>query len=90
MRRWNKHSFYWWWNSNSNDAKPLLGEVFLDKNGIILKKGDKIILELIGLGIGDAEIVMHENELHIYHKTQGYYPLKHAITNDQMRIEKVF
>lgn len=70
-------------------AKPMLPAVFLDGNGNELKKGDKVIMTLYGLGSGEMDIVEHENELCLYDATQGHYPLKFAVKRDDMFLERL-
>lgn len=62
---------------------------FLDGNGNKLKKGDKVVMTLHGLGSGEMDIVEYENELCLYHATQGYYPLKLAVKRDDMFLERL-
>lgn len=72
-----------------NDGNTVLPAVFLDGNGNELKKGDKVIMTLYGLGSGEVEIVEHENELCLYDATQGHYPLKFAIKRKDMFLERL-
>lgn len=53
------------------------------------KPGDRITLEIDGLGIGYAEIVEHDGVLYIYDPTQGYYPLELALKREDMAITKI-
>lgn len=73
-------------NLSSNTMLPA---VFLDGNGNELKKKDKVIMTLYGLGCGEMDIVEHENELCLYDVTQGYYPLKFAVKRDDMFLERL-
>ena len=59
---------------------------FTDYHNVIIKKGDKINLQIFGVGSGEAEIVEKDNELQIYEPAQGYYPLKFAVIRSDMRI----
>lgn len=59
---------------------------FTDYHNVVIKKGDKINLQILGVGSGEAEIVEKDNELQIYEPSQGHYPLKHALLRDDMRI----
>ena len=61
----------------------------LDCNGDELKAGDKAIMTLKGLGDGQVEIVEHENQLQIFDKQMGYYPLIHALNRSDMVIERI-
>lgn len=56
-----------------------------DKNGVKIFEG-KISLEIVGCGIGAAEILIHEGQWQIYEQSQGYYPLFKAIGNDSIII----
>ena len=76
-------------NFNATIDNTLLSAVFLDINGNELKKGDKVIMTLKGLGSGEMDIVEHENELCLYDATQGYYPLKFAIKRDDILLERL-
>lgn len=69
------------------DGNNVLPAVFLDGNGNELKKGDKVIMTLYGLGSGEMDIVEHENELCLYDATQGYYPLKYACSRTDLILE---
>ena len=62
---------------------------FFDGNGNELKKGDKVIMTLYGLGSGEMDIVEHENELCLYDATQGHYPLKFAVKRVDMFLERL-
>ena len=62
---------------------------FLDCNGDELKAGDKAMMTLKGLGNGEVEIVEHEEQLQIYDKQMGYYPLIHALNRSDMIIERI-
>lgn len=59
---------------------------FTDYHGVVIKKGDKINLEIFGVGSGEAEIVEKDNELQIYEPSQGYYSLSNAVIRSDMRI----
>ena len=59
---------------------------FTDYYGVIIKKVDKINLNIDGVGGGEAEIVEKDNQLQIYELSQGYYPLKNALERNDMRI----
>lgn len=81
-------------NSNTDNiqhgsTKPMLPAVFLDGNGDELKKGDKVVMTLYGLGSGEMDIIEHENELCLYDAAQGYYPLKFAVKRDDMFLERL-
>ena len=77
-------------DETANGTKPVLPAVFLDSNGNELKKGDKVVMTLHGLGSGEMDIVEHENELCLYDATQGYYPLKFAVKRDDMFLERLY
>lgn len=62
---------------------------FLDCNGDELKAGDTAIMTLKGLGEGQVEIVEYENQLQIFDKQMGYYPLIHALNRSDMVIERI-
>jgi hypothetical protein len=70
-----------------NLTKP---PIFLDGNGNELKKGDKVIMTLYGLGSGEMDIVENEGELCLYDEKQGCYPLKHAVKREDMFLERLF
>ena len=74
---------------SQNDAKRVLPAVFLDGNGNELKKGDKVIMTLYGLGSGEVDIVENEGELCLYDATQGHYPLKHAVKRNDIFLERL-
>ncbi len=76
-------------NETPTFGNVLLPAVFLDGNGNELKKGDKVIMTLYGLGSGQMDIVEHENELCLYDETQEHYPLKHAVKRDDMFLERL-
>ena len=76
-------------NFNATIGNTVLPAVFLDGNGNGLKKGDKVVMTLYGLGSGEMDIVEHENELCLYDATQGYYPLKFAVKRDDMFLERL-
>ena len=76
-------------NFNAAIGNTVLSAVFLDSNGNELKKGDKVVMTLHGLGSGEMDIVEHENELCLYDATQGYYPLKFAVKRDDMFLERL-
>ena len=76
-------------NIQSHSINTVLPAVFLDSNGNELKKGDKVVMTLHGLGSGEMDIVEHENELCLYDATQGYYPLKFAVKRDDMFLERL-
>jgi hypothetical protein len=67
----------------------LVPAVFLDGNGNELKKGDKVIMTLYGLGSGEVDIVENEGELCLYDATQGHYPLRLAVKRDDMFLERL-
>ena len=80
--------------SSENDFNATIGNtvlpaVFFDGNGNELKKGDKVIMTLYGLGSGEMDIVEHENELCLYDATQGHYPLKFAVKRVDMFLERL-
>ena len=75
-------------NFNATIANTLLPAVFLDGNGNELKKGDKVVMTLYGLGSGEMDIVEYENELCLYDATQGHYPLKFAVKRDNIFLER--
>jgi len=77
-------------NETPTFGNVLLPAVFLDGNGNELKKGDKVIMTLYGLGSGEMDIVEHENELCLYDATQGHYPLKFAVKRDDMFLERLY
>jgi hypothetical protein len=72
-----------------NCGKRVLPAVFLDGNGNELKKGDKVIMTLYGLGSGEMDIVENEGELCLYDATQGHYPLKFVVKRDDMFLERL-
>ena len=76
-------------NVSPTIGNTVLPAVFLDSNGNELKKGDKVIMTLYGLGSGEMDIVEHENELCLYHATQGHYPLKFAVKRVDMFLERL-
>ena len=76
-------------NIQSHSINTVLPAVFLDSNGNELKKGDKVVMTLHGLGSGEMDIVEHENELCLYNATLGYYPLKFAVKRDDMFLERL-
>ncbi len=53
------------------------------------KDGDKITLEIIGLGIGTAEIRLIDGELCIYEESQGHETLKEAMENELIFITPI-
>lgn len=59
---------------------------FADYYGVVIKKGDKINLQIFGAGSGEAEIIEKDNELQIYEPSQWYYPLSNAVIRSDMRI----
>lgn len=62
---------------------------YFDKDGRELKEGDKITLELVGLGIGDAEVKKDKDgTLCIYENSQGYLPLSDAMMSDGIILTK--
>lgn len=63
---------------------------FLDCNGNEIKTGDEVIMTIKGLGSGRVEIVEHENQLQIFDKQMGYYPLIHALSRSDMVIERIY
>ena len=73
----------------SHSGNTVLSAVFLDINGNDLRKGDKVIMTLKGLGSGEMDIVEHENELCLYDETQGYYPLKFTVKRDDIILERI-
>jgi hypothetical protein len=75
--------------SSRNDGNTVLPAVFLDGKGNALKKGDKVIMTLYGLGSGEMDIVENEGELCLYDTTQGHYPLKFAVKRDDMFLERL-
>ena len=60
---------------------------FLDKNGRVWE--GKITLEIVGVGIGIAEIVMHKGCWNIFEETQGYYLLSEALGNQNIIISNI-
>ena len=81
-------------NTDKNDFNATIGNavlpaVFLDGNGKELKKGDKVVMTLYGLGSGEIDIVEYENELCLFDATQGHYPLKFAVKRDDMFLERL-
>ena len=64
----------------------IIKSAFLDCNGDELKAGDTAIMTLKGLGEGQVEIVEYENQLQIFDKQMGYYPLIHALNRSDMVI----
>ena len=64
--------------------------MYKDKNGTELKEGDKITLELVGLGIGEAEVKKDEDgTLCIYENSQGYLPLSDEMISDGIILTKL-
>jgi len=49
--------------------------IYKDSKGNIISYGDKVQVEIIGVGSGTAEIVMKDHEPHLWEISQGYYPL---------------
>jgi len=76
-------------NVSPTFGNTVLPAVFFDGNGNELKKGDKVIMTLYGLGSGEMDIVEHENELCLYDATQGHYPLKFAVKRVDMFLERL-
>ena len=81
-------------NTDKNDLNATIGNtvlsaVFIDINGNELKKGDKVIMTLYGLGSGEMDIVEYENELCLYDATQGHYPLKFAVKRVDILLERL-
>ena len=76
-------------NVSPTIGNTVLHAVFFDGNGNELKKGDKVIMTLYGLGSGEMDIVEHENELCLYDATQGHYPLKFAVKRVDMFLERL-
>ena len=76
-------------NVSPTTGNTVLPAVFFDGNGNELKKGDKVIMTLYGLGSGEMDIVEHENELCLYDATQGHYPLKFAVKRVDMFLERL-
>jgi len=76
-------------NTASCQTAVMSSAVFLDGNGNELKKGDKVIMTLYGLGSGEMDIVENEGELCLYDATQGHYPLKFAVKRDDMFLERL-
>tara|TARA_R110000796_G_scaffold248280_1_gene374946 strand:+ start:1697 stop:1894 length:198 start_codon:yes stop_codon:yes gene_type:complete len=65
--------------------------MYKDKNGTELKEGDKITLELVGLGIGKAEVKKDtDGTLCIYENSQGYLPLSDAMISDGIILTKIY
>lgn len=64
--------------------------MYRDKNGTELKEGDKITLELVGLGIGEAEVKKNtDGTLCVYENLQGYLPLSDAMMSDGIILTKI-
>jgi hypothetical protein len=76
-------------NKTATDANTVLPAVFLDGNGNELKKGDKVVVTLYGLGSNDMDIVEYENELFLCDTTKGHYPLKFAVKRDDIFLERL-
>ena len=76
-------------NVSPTIGNTVLSAVFIDINGNELKKGDKVIMTLYGLGSGEMDIVEYENELCLYDATQGHYPLKFAVKRVDMFLERL-
>ena len=76
-------------NVSPTIGNTVLPAVFFDGNGNELKKGDKVIMTLYGLGSGEMDIVEHKNELCLYDATQGHYPLKFAVKRVDMFLERL-
>tara|TARA_R110000803_G_C11837593_1_gene304156 strand:- start:140 stop:358 length:219 start_codon:yes stop_codon:yes gene_type:complete len=65
-------------------------EEYKDADGNLLNRGDLILLTLVGLGQGNGEIVENEdNELCLFERSQGTYPLKYAVKRDDIIIRKI-
>ncbi len=54
---------------------------------IKFKEGDKVTIELVGLGKGFGEIVSVYGSLYVYEKTQGHICLKKALESDSIIIK---
>lgn len=52
----------------------------VDKNKVKIFEG-KVGLEIVGVGVGVAEIVMHEGSWKIFEPSNGYYLLSDALAN---------
>ena len=76
-------------NVSPTTGNTVLPAVFFDGNGNELKKGDKVIMTLYGLGSGEMDIVEHEKALCLYDATQGHYPLKFAVKRVDMFLERL-
>jgi len=64
--------------------------MYKDKNGTELKEGDKITLELVGLGIGEDEVKKDtDGTLCIYENSQGYLPLIDAMISNGIILTKL-
>lgn len=63
-------------------SKCLERNYFTDANGLLLTNGDKVELEIVGLGKGEAEIKMC-----VFQNSQGFLPLDEL--SDGIRLERV-
>ena len=54
-----------------------------------LKDGDKVSLEIIGVGIGEAEIRMIEGELYLHEDSQGTISLDEAEISKHIYITSI-
>lgn len=64
--------------------------MYNDSNGIELKVGDTIQLEIVGLGVGECEIKNNDKgDICIYNESNGYYRLDLAIIRTDMIITKI-
>ena len=75
--------------TKQEQANIVLPPIYLDGNGNELKKGDKVMMTLYGLGSGEVDIAENEGELCLFDETQGYYPLKYAIKRSDMFLERL-
>lgn len=61
---------------------------YTDKLGQTINVGDTLIIENIGLGKGEVEVINYQGEISIYDDHNGVYPLKKAIERDDIILTK--
>lgn len=53
------------------------------------KEGDKVEMEILGLGKGIVEIKIHEGKLQLYNEHGIYYPLLEALSRKDMILKHI-
>lgn len=61
---------------------------YKDKNGNAINVGDTLIMELLGSGKGEVEVIDFHGEVSIYDDHQGAYSLQKAINRDDIILTK--